>query len=173
MTMLLAEALAARKDALKQVEDLRERIAAAAVRYEDQDAPTEDAASLVRQLDERLDAVESLAVRINRTNNAARLTFDTRDLSIMEAIALRERLTLEAKARRGAVEAVDAATGSGGSGRRGRAALFGGRRTKDDIRELAAIDVSAEREVANRLSESVRRLDIALQQKNWTTELLD
>ena len=40
--MLLAEALAARKDALKQIEDLRERIAAAAVRYEDQAAPIED-----------------------------------------------------------------------------------------------------------------------------------
>ena len=43
--MLLAEALAAKKDALKEVDDLRERLAAAAVRYEDQDAASEDPAS--------------------------------------------------------------------------------------------------------------------------------
>jgi hypothetical protein len=173
--MLLAEALAARKDALKQIEDLRERIAAAAVRYEDQDAPIEDPETLVRQLDERLDSMESLTVRINRTNNAARLTFDTRDLSIMEAIALRERLTLEAMARRGAVDAADEATGRGGSARHTRAVMYGapGRRTKDDIRELAAIDVAVERRIADGLSESVRRLDMALQQKNWTTELVE
>jgi hypothetical protein len=170
--MLLAEALAARKDALKQVVDLSERLAAAAVRYEDQDGPIEDAATLVGLLDERLDTAESLAVRINRTNNAARLTFDGRDLTIMEAIALRERLTLEARARRGAVEAVEAATGSGSTGRRGRAVPWTGRRTKDDIRELATIDLPAERRLADGLSETVRRLDMALQQKNWTTELL-
>ena len=172
--MLLAEALAARKDALKQVEDLRERIAAAAVRYEDQDAPIEDPATLVRQLGERLDSMESLTVRINRTNNAARLTFDARDLSIMEAIALRERLTLEARARRGAVDAVDPSSGSGGASRRARAAIYGAtRRTKDDIRELPAIDVAVERRIADGLSESVRRLDMVLQQKNWTTELVE
>ena len=45
--------------------------------------------------------------------------------------------------------------------------------TKDDIRELAAIDVAVERRIADGLSESVRRLDMALQQKNWTTELVE
>lgn len=170
--MLLAEALAARKDTLKQIEDLRERIAASALHYEDQDRPTESHAELIGELGERLDTLESLSVRINGTNNATRVRFDTRDLSIMEAIALRERLTLEARARRGAVEAVDAATGPG-SGRRGRAWLGSARRTKDDIREVAAIDVSAERRVADGLSEAVRRLDLALQQKNWTTEVLE
>ena len=56
--MLLAEALAAKKDALKEVEDLRERLAAAAVRYEDQEA-SEDPADLVAKLDDALDRVES------------------------------------------------------------------------------------------------------------------
>jgi hypothetical protein len=84
--MLLAEALAAKKDALKEVEDLRGRLAAAAVRYEDQDAATEDPTDLVAKLDDALDRVESLTVRINKTNNQAQLTFDGRTLSIMEAL---------------------------------------------------------------------------------------
>ena len=45
--MLLAEALAAKKDALQEIADLRERLAAAAVRYEDQGSATEDPAELV------------------------------------------------------------------------------------------------------------------------------
>lgn len=168
--MLLAEALAARKDALKEIDGLRERLTAAAVRYEDQDTLLEDPGELVDRLGERLDSLESLSVRINRTNNATSLAFDGRDLTIMEAIALRERLTLEAKARRAVVEAVEQATGRGSRGRRG---WLDARRSKDDIRELATVEVTAERRVADELSETVRRLDIALQQRNWTTELVD
>lgn len=168
--MLLAEALAARKDALTEIEGLRERLTAAAVRYEDQETPVEDPAGLVDRLGERLDALEMLSVRINRTNNGTTLTFDGRDLTIMEAIALRERLTLEARTRRAVVEAVEQATGGGtGRGRRGWLAT---RRTKDDVRELATVDVASERRVADGLSETVRRLDMALQQRNWTTDLV-
>ena len=112
--MLLADALAARKDAITQIDDLRGRLTSAALRYEDQERAGDDPADVVARLGATLDRFESLTVRINRTNNATRLTFDERDLSLMEAIALRERLVLEAKARRGAVEAVEAATGAGG-----------------------------------------------------------
>ena len=62
--MLLAEALAARKDTLKEIDGLRDRIAASAVRYEDQETPVESPAELVDKLAERLDAFESLSVRI-------------------------------------------------------------------------------------------------------------
>ena len=166
--MLLAEALAARKDAVKEIDDLRGRLAAAVLRYEDQDTPVDDPSEVVERLTAVLDRFESLTVRINHTNNETRLTFDGRDLSVMEAIALRERLILETKARRSAVDAVEEATGSGKAGRRG---WLGGRRGKDDVRELPTVEVRAERRVADVLSEAVRRLDLALQQRNWTTQL--
>lgn len=166
--MLLAEALAARKDTITQIEDLRARLAAAALRYEDQDAPADDPAQVLTELGAALDRLESLTVLVNRTNNETRLTFDGRDLSLMEAIALRERLILEAKARRGAVEAVEQATGSGRSGRRG---WLSTRRGKDEIREIPTIDLRLERRAADQLSEAVRRLDLALQQRNWTTQM--
>jgi hypothetical protein len=168
--MLLAEALAARKDAVAEINGLRDRLTAAVLRYEDEQAPAEDPGALVEALGTSLDRFESLTVRINRTNNATRLAFDGRDLSIMEAVALRERLTLEAKARRGAVEAVEQAVGAG---RTGRGRWLAGRRTKDELRELPTVDLRAERRVADALSEAVRRLDVALQQRNWTTELLE
>jgi hypothetical protein len=170
--MLLAEALAAKKDALLEVEDLRGRLAAAAVRYEDQETAAEDPTELVAKLNEALDRVESLAVRINRTNNEARLAFDGRELSIMEAVALRDRLTLEAKIRRSVVESIEEGLETRPAA---RAAYYPqqSRRSKDDVRKIVAVDYKAERSVADALSERVRRLDIALQQLNWTTELVD
>lgn len=173
--MLLAEALAAKKDALKEVNDLSGRLAAAAVRYEDQESAAEDPAELVTKLGEALDRVEDLTVRINKTNNEARLGFDGRELSIMEAVALRDRLTLESRIRRGVVEAIETGleTKPGGGG--GFAPYMGqvARRSKDDVRKVVTIDFKAERAAADGLSERVRRLDIALQQLNWTTELVD
>jgi len=166
--MLLAEALAARKDAIAEVEALRDRLAASALRYEDE-APGDDPTELVAQLASSLDRVESLTVRINQTNNGTRLAFDRRELSIMEAIALRERLTMEARARRVVVEAVERVTGSRKPGR----SWIGERRTKDDIKELPTVDARAERRTVDELSERIRRLDLALQQRNWTTKLID
>jgi len=168
--MLLAEALAARKDAIKEIDDLRDRLTASVLRYEDQDAPGDDPNGILGQLADALDHFELLSIRINRTNNETQVAIDGRELSIMEAIAKRERLIMEAKARRAAVEAVEQATGSG---KTGRARWLGGRRTKDDIRELPTVELRAERRAADAVSESVRRLDLALQQRNWTIALLE
>ncbi len=166
--MLLAEPLATRKASISEIDDLRSRLAAAVLRYEDQESPVEDADQLLAQLGAALDRFEALSVAINRTNNATRVSFDGRDMSVMEAIAYRARLTMEAKARRGALEEIEPATGSGkGGGRLWR----GTRRTKDEVRELPTVELRAERHAADSLSEAVRRLDLALQQRNWTTEL--
>jgi hypothetical protein len=159
--MLLAEALAARKDALAEISDLRDRLAAAVVRYEDETVPSEQPSDVVAGLTTALDRFEGLSIRINATNNQTNLSFDGRTLSVMEAIALRERLTLEAKARQKAVETIEDAAGTGRAGR-GRGFL-GGRRTRDELREVPTVDLRAERRVSDELSEKIRRLDLALQ----------
>jgi hypothetical protein len=165
--MLLAEALAARKDCVTEIEALSARLKGAVVRYEDQTAAADDPASVLLDLETALDRLEDLTVRINRTNNATRVAFAGRDLSLMEAIAMRERLVLEAKARRGGVEAVELATGVGRSGR----GWLGTKRAKDEVRELPTVDLQGERSTADKLSERVRLLDLAVQQRNWTTQL--
>lgn len=165
--MLLAEALAARKDTTKEIDALAGRLKAAVLRYEDEGSPSDDPAEVVAQLDRALHRFETLTVRINRANNSTRVTFDGRELSLMEAIALRERILLEAKARRGAVTAIEEATGAGRAGARWPSA----RRGKDELREIPTVELRDERRTADSLSEAVRRLDIAVQQRNWTTEL--
>lgn len=166
--MLLAEALAARKDSIKEIEDLRDRLTASVVRYEDQDSPADDPETVANDLTRSLDRFQSLSVQINRTNNETLLRFEGREMNLMEAIALRERLVLEAKARHGAVEAIETASGAGKAGRRG---WLSPRRTKDDVREVLRVELRSTRRAADDVSEAVRRLDLAMQQRNWTTEL--
>jgi len=172
--MLLAEALAAKKDALTEANDLRDRLAAAVIQYEDQEKASEDPATLVGKLSDALDRFERLTIQINRTNNETRLTFDGREMSIMEAVALRDRPTIEVKAPRAAVEAVEEGLETGKTSKK-RPAYYqqAARRSKDDVRMVPRIDVAAERRVADELSERVRRLDLALQQRNWATELVE
>jgi hypothetical protein len=141
-------------------------LSAAVVRYEDEAASVDDPAQVERELARALDRLELFSVQINRANNQTRLDFDGRELTLMEAVALRERLVLESKARHAAVQAVEQAVGGG---RAGRGWLS--RRGKDDLRELPNVDLAAERRTANQLSETVRRLDMAMQQRNWTTDI--
>lgn len=67
--MKLAEALAERADAARRVEQLRARIVGSA-RYQEGEAPAEDAQRLLAEVGTVLDELEALIRRINRTNAA-------------------------------------------------------------------------------------------------------
>jgi hypothetical protein len=167
--MLLAEALAARNDAKKVILAAGERLGAAAVRFEDEDEQAKEAelAAAESALDEALARFEALSVAINRANNVARVAFADETLSLMEAIARRDRLMLEAKQREAALDAADEAMGRAGRRRYGSSE----RRTKDDVRRLAVGDATSRRAAHDTLARRIRELDLAIQQVNWTTEV--
>ena len=167
MYLLLAEGLAARKATLKNIGDLETRIAEAAVRYEDdaQDGD-EDPTELLAAFNASASEFEDLSTRINRTNNAASLAFDGMKMSVMEAVALREQMLLRQRGLKRIIEAIE---GTLGKGRRS----YGRTRTKDDIKQVNLLPVAGLRKDANALSERIRRLDLVMQQVNWTTTLLD
>lgn len=163
---LLSEALADRKQLLSDIRDLSERWKNASVRYEDDQSSDESADDLEKKLQEKVEAFRDLQVRINRTNNETKVSFNHAEYTIMEAIALRESWLLLAKAQR--------ATADHAAGLvKGRTrSLYGAARTKDDIRQVASIDIAKTREEADKMSLDIRHLDSAIQQKNWSTELL-
>ena len=166
--MLLAEALAERKDILKQIADLAERATSSAMRYEDEDqGPKDEASTLLVELSARLDRLQQLNVLINRSNNETQLSFEGRQMSMMEAIALRDRLALEASKKRAVLEAVS-------EERPGRHRMYGyERRSKDDVKLLPALDVAALRDECNSLSGRARALDLEMQKVNWVEQLVD
>ena len=162
---LLSEALAQRKQALSDINTLSARLQGAAIRYDDDSgSPLDDSEVLIEGLQRAIKDFQSISIRINKTNNVTVLNFDGGAATIMEAIALRESLLLTAKHHRALADHVMEQV-------QGRS-RYGRTRTKDDIKQVATIDIAAVRQIADTASETVRRLDIALQQKNWTTELV-
>ena len=164
--VLLAEALATRKAALTKITELENRIAAAAVSYEGEAAPDEDAGALLIELDALCTEFESLSTRINRTNNDVTIRFDGREMSMMEAVAFREALLLGARATKRIADAIDTTMGKGRYG-------YGGRRTKDELKQVVHLSPATMRKSSDQVAQQLERLNIAMQSVNWTTEVIE
>lgn len=156
--MKLAEALALRADARRRVDQLRTRITGNA-RYQEGEEPSEDAAALLAEADEVLDALQEWIRRINRTNSATPLGEHG---TLTDALARRDVLALRHSLL---VAAADAAAGGNH--------VSGFRQLRSELRTLPALPVAELRSRADAVARELRELDTAVQQANWTVELLD
>lgn len=154
--MKLAEALALRADAARRAEQLRARIVASA-RYQEGEAPAEDAAALLTEAGQVLTELESLIRRINRTNAATATEAGT----LTDALARRDVLRL----RHSVVTA--AASAAAGEGQR---AL---RQLRSELKMISALSVAELRTQADDLARQLREIDTLIQRTNWEVELLD
>ncbi len=152
--MKLGEALRLRSDNYKKIEELQARAVANAQMQEGQEA-ADMPARLLEQI-ERLSA-ETLALvqRINRTNVATRLASGQ---LVADALAERDALLKLRKP----FESVAQAAGA-----------LQQRYTRSEIKIVRTIDPKAPRAKVDELSRRHRLLDVALQEVNWTTDLLD
>jgi hypothetical protein len=158
---LIAEALATRKDLKNEINDLQTRISANAVKFEDDDdKEAEDPEKLLARLRVALGELQDINVRINETNNETSFKFDNADYTVMEAIAYRERLLIEQRALKSIHDSASVSRYNPYA-----------TRTKDEIKTVRRLKVKPLRKEADDLAKTVRRLDMAIQQVNWTTEL--
>ena len=156
--MKLAEALAMRSDAQKRLEQLTAR-ATAVARYQEGEPPAEDPAALLAQAREAIAEIEALVRQINRTNAATELEPGR---TITDAIAHRDALKARLKLENGIA---DAATG--------RDHGYGfGRTLRSELRYVTDLPVADLRAEADRVARELRTLDSAIQQANWSTELV-
>jgi len=154
--MKLAEALIARADLQRRVEQLRSRIASVA-RYQEGEEPQEDAAALVDEASGTLDRLEGLVVAINLTNAVVTLP-DGRTMTA--ALAHRDAL----RARHALLTAAaDAAQGTGGAYRQ----------IRSELRQFAALPVAEVRRRADDVARQLRELDVEVQRTNWEADLRD
>jgi hypothetical protein len=156
--MKLAEALALRSDAMKRVEHLRSR-AQANARYQEGEAPAENAGELVAESDRVLDELEGLIRRINHTNSATRLA---NGLTVTDALAQRDVLRLRHSLYS---QVADAASG--------KASPSMGRQMRSELRYVTELSVPDLRSRADELAKQHRELDAQIQQANWEAELAD
>lgn len=152
--MKLAEALTARADLQRRIEQLRARITANA-RFQEGEEPSEDANALLVDAEADLARLRDLIRRINATN--ARLELGS-DGTMTDALATRDVLRL-----RHALLADAAASASGST-------QFP-RQMRSELRQISALPVAELRADADRVAQELRELDNRIQQANWTNDL--
>lgn len=152
--MKLAEALTARADLQRRIEQLRARITANA-RYQEGEEPAEDAAALLGEAEEALGQLRDLIRRINRAN--ARLALGA-DGTMTDALAARDVLRLQHSLL------ADAAAAASGTN-------SGMRQMRSELRQIAALPVAELRAAADGVAQELRELDNNIQQANWTHDL--
>jgi hypothetical protein len=152
--MRIGEALAQRADIQKRIAQIGARLRASAV-VQEGDTPPEDPPTLLTELGELTDALERLITAINRTNAEARLP-DGR--TVTAALARRDVLATRQGVLRAAVDAVTDSQA---------------RYSRSEIRLVRKIDVAALRRELDDLARERRELDTAIQELNWTTDLIE
>ncbi len=149
--MKLAEALQERADLNSKMNELRSRLSNNAT-VQEGEAPAENPAELLSQLDECAARLEELIARINATNCAT----VTERGTLTELIAKRDCLTLRLSAYRNLVD---------------EASCLAPRATRTEIKIVSAVDVKKLQKQADELAKELRLTDNLIQQSNWLTEL--
>lgn len=152
--MKLAEALTARADLQRRIEQLRARITANA-RFQEGEEPSEDANLLLVDAEADLVRLRDLIRRINATN--ARLDLGI-DGTMTDALAARDVLRLRHSLL------TDAAASASGNTQFPR-------QMRSELRQISALPVAELRANADRVAQELRELDNRIQQANWTNDL--
>ncbi len=152
--MKLANALAERADLQTRISQLQSRLSNNAL-VQEGEKPAEDPNDLLKELDEDFRRLEWLISRINRTNAAVRT--ESGD-SISDLLARRDCLTSRVGALRNFLTVASTRV------RRG---------TVGEIKIRSTVNVRELQKQADALSKELRELDTAIQEKNWTTDLME
>lgn len=150
--MKLAEALAERADLQKRIQQLKERLNLNA-KVQEGEQPNENPEDLLTELDTLISRLEQLITAINKTNS---LTFaDGENLTAL--LAKRDCLSLKITILQDFLnEAND---------------IFY-RGTRTEIKICSTVSITKKRKELDNLSRDLRKLDMRIQQCNWTTDLI-
>lgn len=151
--MKLAEALQIRADLQNRIAQIGTRLVNNATSQEGSE-PAENPDALLKELDSMLKQHEELVTRINITNSR---TTDDKGETLTQLIAHRDMLQKKVKMLRDLV---------------GAASQLTNRYHLSEIRVISTINVAETQKKVDEVSKQLREADIALQQLNWTVELI-
>lgn len=149
--MKLAEALQERADLNAKIDELRRRLGNNAT-VQEGEAPAEDPAELVAQLDGCIARLEELIAKINAINCATVTDKGT----LTELIARRDCLNIRISAYRDLIT---------------DASCLSQRASRTEIKIISAVDVKALQKRADEMAKELRLVDNKIQETNWLTEL--
>lgn len=151
--MKLAEALIERAEIQKKNGQLISRVKDN-TKVQDGDSPSENPEELIAEYDSNMARFLELVQRINRTNSE---TAFSEEMSIADAIAMRDCLGAKIRAYRDFYESATIRTD---------------RFSHNEIKFVRCVDSKELQRHINELSKKYREIDTALQGINWTVELL-
>lgn len=149
--MKLAEALQARADLNRHIEQIKSRLSNNAIVQEGEE-PAEDPQELLDELNESIMSLEDLISRINLTN--CNTLLDGRSLTAL--IARKDCLSIKLSAYRDLVS---------------DASRLAQRATRTEIKVVSTVPVKQIQKAVDAMARDLRLLDNQIQQLNWTTEL--
>lgn len=150
--MKLAEALNLRADTAKRLSQLSERLTANA-KVQEGDTPAENPQELLEELDRLTSQLEDLISRINLTNSKTLYN----GKSLTEMIAQKDTLSLKSSVLRNFLSAASAKTD---------------RYSNKEIRVFSTVNVRELQKNSDDISEEIRKLNVKIQELNWSTDLL-
>ncbi|MDM8550194.1 DIP1984 family protein [Desulfobacterales bacterium HSG2] len=151
--MKLAEALIERKSVKTKMEEVKKRIYQNA-QVQEGDEPTESPSELLEELNRETKKFEEFVIRINQTNNVAKLN---NGMTIMEALTKRDMLRYKHYIYTNLAD---------------KATPPASRYSQREIKFVPAVSVSELRKKADEIAKECRLLDTKIQEANWITELL-
>ena len=149
--MKLAEALCIRADLQKRSLQLEERIKSVA-KIQEGDEPDEVPEDLFAELHSTMVQLQDIVFRINATNTRALCD----GIPITQMIARKDALSWEINILRNVLKVV--------SDREHRY-------SRNEIKYVKTVDVLELRKKVDRMSAELRKLDLKIQESNWTVEL--
>jgi len=152
--MKLAEALITRADTEKRIAQLQQRLIRSA-KVQEGDQPPENPQALLTETTDLISELQSLIQNINRTNAAT--PFDD-NRTLTDALAERDMLMKERTILARVVEV---------------AAVTQPRYGQSEIKFISTINVAELQAQVDDLSRRYRVLDSAIQQLNWTIDLIE
>lgn len=152
--MKLANALSQRSELQTRIRQLESRLNNNAL-VQEGEQPAEDPMELLKELEADYAQLEELISAINRTNNFTKLE-DGATLS--DLLAKRDCLRKKLSALRNFLD---------------NASALVHRRTVSEIKVMSTVNVRELQKQVDGLSRDLRELEETIQEKNWTTELLE
>jgi len=148
--MKLAEGLLLRADLMKKIEHLQNRIRPVLIVSDDK-VPQENPDKLLAQLRKAIEDLETLIIRINKTNNKTKVEGEG---SLMEALANRDSLKMLSEKLRNIRYAAQV-------------------NNSGDTNLKTTIDIKRLQAEMDQTGRAFRELDSKIQEINWLTELKD
>ena len=151
--MKLAEALQERADLNRRIDELRRRLGNS-ILVQEGEAPAEDPAALLAELDGAVARLEALMAQINLTNCRTKAG----GLTLTELIAKKDALQLRLSAYRDLVYTAGQSTS---------------RARGTEIRVKAVLKAAELQKQADAMAKELRQIDNLLQETNWKTKLIE